>query len=140
ALGAAGAWTGSVWLTTTEAATAPFTREKLLAASSSDTVRSKARTGKLARQLRSDWTDAWSKAGAPEPLPMPLQPMLTNAAIRRIDSLAATGHPGAEALATEFVGQGVGLLTAARSVRDVVFEMAEDFIDAVERLDDAVNG
>jgi NAD(P)H-dependent flavin oxidoreductase YrpB (nitropropane dioxygenase family) len=138
ALGAAGAWTGSVWLTTAEAETAPFTREKLLAASSSDTVRSKARTGKPARQLRSDWTEAWSQPGAPEPLPMPLQPMLSMDAIRRIDALAAGGHAGAQALATTFVGQGVGLMTASRSVRDVVFEMAEDFGDAVERLNHAV--
>ena len=60
AMGAAGAWTGSVWLTTEEAETAPYTKQKMLAASSRDTVRSAGRTGKPSRQLRSDWTDAWA--------------------------------------------------------------------------------
>ena len=49
----------SVWLTTEEAETAPHTVQKLLAATSRDTVRSAGRTGKPARQLVSDWTDAW---------------------------------------------------------------------------------
>ena len=59
AMGADGAWTGSVWLTTEEAETAPHTVQKMLAATSRDTVRSAGRTGKPSRQLRSDWTDAW---------------------------------------------------------------------------------
>lgn len=53
AMGAAGAWTGSVWLTTEEAETAPHTVAKMLAASSRDTVRSAGRTGKPSRQLKS---------------------------------------------------------------------------------------
>ena len=59
AMGADGAWTGSVWLTTEEAETAPHTVQKFLAATSRDTVRSAGRTGKPARQLKSEWTDAW---------------------------------------------------------------------------------
>ena len=52
-MGAAGAWTGSVWLATIEAETSPVLREKMVAARSRDTVRSRGRTGKPARQLRS---------------------------------------------------------------------------------------
>ena len=66
AMGAAGAWTGSMWLTTTEAETSPIIKEKYLQASSRQTVRSKARTGKYSRQLRSPWTDAWELEDAPE--------------------------------------------------------------------------
>ena len=51
AMGAAGAWCGSVWLTTTEAETNPIVKQKMLAASSRDTVRSRSRTGKPSRQL-----------------------------------------------------------------------------------------
>ncbi|MGI9123796.1 MAG: nitronate monooxygenase, partial [Mycobacterium sp.] len=77
AMGAAGAWTGSVWLTTEEAETAPHTKQKMVAASSRDTVRSAGRTGKPSRQLRSDWTDAWApNPGGREPLPLPLQAMV----------------------------------------------------------------
>src|ERR1700709_1663503 len=74
AMGADGAWTGSVWLTTEEAETAPHTKEKFLAATSRDTIRSTGRTGKTARQLKSDWTDAWQpNHGGHKKLPLPLQ-------------------------------------------------------------------
>src|SRR4029077_5057342 len=63
AMGAAGAWTGSVWLTTEEAETAPHTVQKMLAATSRDTVRSAGRTGKTARPLTSEWTGAWPPDG-----------------------------------------------------------------------------
>ena len=59
--GAQGVWTGSIWLTVAEADTSPIVVEKLLAASSRDTVRSRAMTGKPARQLRTAWTDAWAR-------------------------------------------------------------------------------
>src|SRR5262249_50389417 len=57
ALGAEGVWCGSVWLTTEEAETHPAVKEKFLAATSRDTVRSKTLTGKPARMLKSAWTD-----------------------------------------------------------------------------------
>jgi len=134
AMGAAGAWTGSVWLTTNEAETNPVVKEKMLAASSRDTVRSRARTGKHSRQLRSPWTDAWESAGAPVPLPMPLQSFVSEPALRKVDKLAEGGHPGAKELATYWVGQGVGLMNQSKSVRAVVQEFKEDFLTAYERL------
>ena len=138
ALGAAGAWTGSVWLTTEEAETAPCTRSKMLAASSRDTVRSTSRTGKPSRQLKSDWTAAWDSAQSPGTLPMPLQSLLSEPVMRRIDALADSGDPGAQALATYWVGQGVGLMNKVRPVREVVYEMTLDFAAAAERLAEAL--
>jgi NAD(P)H-dependent flavin oxidoreductase YrpB (nitropropane dioxygenase family) len=135
AMGAAGAWTGSVWLTTEEAETAPHTVQKMLAATSRDTVRSAGRTGKPSRQLVSDWTDAWApKSGGRQPLPLPLQSMLSEPVLRRIDKLAATGHPGAQALATYWVGQGVGLMNKVKPAREVVRDFIEDYLAAAERL------
>ena len=139
ALGAAGAWTGSVWLTTEEAETAPYTVQKLLAASARDTVRSKGRTGKPSRQLRSAWTEAWDGDDNPGALPMPLQSFLSEPALRRLDVLAEKGDPGAQALATYWVGQGVGLMTKVKPARQVVLEMAEDFIEAAGRLRSALD-
>lgn len=138
AMGAAGVWTGSVWLTTTEAETAPVVKEKMLAASSSDTVRSRSRTGKHSRQLRSPWTDAWEQEGAPEPLSMPLQGMISEPALDKIHKLSEGGHKGAQDLATYWVGQGVGLMNARQSVRNVVYDFKQDFINAYERLAKAV--
>lgn len=134
ALGAAGAWTGSVWLTTPEAETAPYTVRKMLAASSRDTRRSAARTGKPSRQLKSDWTEAWEAEGAPKPLGMPLQSMISEQNLRRIDALAEKGDEGARKLASYWVGQGVGLMNKVKSSRDVVFEFAEDYLAASERI------
>lgn len=134
AMGAAGAWCGSVWLTTAEAETNPVVKEKMLAASSRDTVRSRSRTGKHSRQLRSPWTDAWEGEGAPEPLPMPLQSMVSEPALRQIDKLSQSGHQGAIDLATYWVGQGVGLMNEPLSSGQVVQQFKQEFIDAVDRL------
>lgn len=140
ALGAEGVWTGSVWLTTEESELSPVMREKYVAASSSDTVRSRSITGKPARMLRSAWTDEWDADGAPEPLPMPLQPMLVGEALARINRVAHHAGSGAEQLTNYFVGQVVGSLESVRPARVVVLEMIEEFISAVDdlagRLDD----
>jgi NAD(P)H-dependent flavin oxidoreductase YrpB (nitropropane dioxygenase family) len=139
AMGADGAWTGSVWLTTEEAETAPHTVQKFLAATSRDTVRSAGRTGKPARQLKSEWTDAWlPNDGGQKPLPLPLQSMLSEPVIRRVDVLASQGHPGAQALATYFVGQGVGLMNKVKPAREVVREFIEDYLAATERLSNSL--
>tara|TARA_B100001079_G_scaffold115745_1_gene99529 strand:+ start:402 stop:1535 length:1134 start_codon:yes stop_codon:yes gene_type:complete len=133
AMGAAGAWCGSVWLTTLEAEPSPVIKEKLLSATSSDTVRSRSRTGKPSRQLRSPWTDAWEQGGQ-VPLPMPLQSLLVEPALLRIDKLAQSGHAGARDLATYWVGQGVGLMNQEQTAAAVVQEFKADFLDACERL------
>lgn len=133
AMGAAGAWTASVWLTTTEAETSEVVKEKMLAASSSQTVRSRSRTGKHSRQLQSTWTEAWEKEG-PEPLPMPLQSIISEPALAKVDKAAAKGHEGATQMATYWVGQGVGLMTRSLSTKAVVQEFKEDFLDAYERM------
>ena len=137
-MGAAGAWCGSVWLTTVEAETNPIVKEKMLAASSRDTVRSRSRTGKHSRQLRSPWTDAWETETAPTPLPMPLQSMVSEPPLSRIDKLAQGGHEGAKELATYWVGQGVGLMNESLSAGAVVQQFKEDFVAAYETLATAI--
>ena len=140
AMGAAGAWCGSVWLTTAEAETNPVVKDKMLRASSRDTVRSRSRTGKHSRQLRSPWTDAWESEDAPKALPMPLQSLISEPALRQIDKLSQGEHSGAQALATYWVGQGVGLMNQPMSAGAVVQEFKADFIDAYERLNRALDG
>ena len=79
ALGAAGVWIGSAWLVTQEYAQltpAPAVTAALLAATSSDTVRSRIYSGKPARLLKNRWTDAWDQPGpgqaaALDPAPVP---------------------------------------------------------------------
>jgi NAD(P)H-dependent flavin oxidoreductase YrpB (nitropropane dioxygenase family) len=136
ALGAAGVWTGSVWLATAESETSEIFREKMVAATSRDTVRSRGRTGKPSRQLRSGWTDAWELPDSPSPLPMPLQSLISEGALRAVERSAAAGNPAARNLVTYFVGQGVGLIDSVKSARQVVEEFKLDFADAVEELQD----
>jgi NAD(P)H-dependent flavin oxidoreductase YrpB (nitropropane dioxygenase family) len=134
ALGAQGVWCGSVWLTTDEAETHPTVKEKMLAASSDDTLRSRSLTGKHARMLKSAWTEEWDRADTPDPLGMPLQPMLTGAAQARISRAALTPGSGAEKLANYFVGQIVGTMNQRKTSRQVVYDMIEEFIEAAEDL------
>ncbi|HEU5159611.1 MAG TPA: nitronate monooxygenase family protein [Streptosporangiaceae bacterium] len=134
ALGASGVWCGSVWLTTEEAETEPTVKRKMLAATSRDTVRSRSRTGKPARQLRSAWTEEWDGPDSPGPLPMPLQMIVAEGAMRPIGKAAESGNEGAQQLANYFVGQVVGLMNSVKPARQVVYDMIEEFADAIDRL------
>lgn len=135
AMGAAGAWTGSVWLATTESETSEIFRDKMIAASSRDAVRVRCRTGKPARQLRSSWTEAWERdPESPGSLPMPLMSMISRDALRSVDKAAAAGNPRAREMVTYFVGQGVGLVDSVRSAGQVVQAFKQEFLEAVERV------
>jgi len=134
AAGAQGAWTGSVWLATPEAETSEAFRAKMVAARSRDTVRSKSRTGKPARQLRTAWHQAWDDVQGPGTLPMPLMGMVSEPAFARIERAAEAGNAEARELVSYFVGQGVGLIEEVRPARSVVQTFREEFVEAVERL------
>ncbi len=128
ALGAEGVWCGSVWLTTQESDAPPALRERLLAAQSSDTVRTRAFTGKPGRFLKSAWSDAWGAPDAPSPLGRPLQYFLRTPAFARIDRV------GAKALVSSPIGQIVGEMNEESTVRQVFMDMLTEYADAVERL------
>jgi NAD(P)H-dependent flavin oxidoreductase YrpB (nitropropane dioxygenase family) len=132
ALGAVGVWMGSAWLLTQEYARIsplPGLRAALIAATSSDTVRSRIYSGKPARLLRNSWTQAWSEAGAPEPLPMPLQNLLVSEAHQR---LMECGNPDVIPMP---VGQIVGRMNEVRPVADVMATLLAELDEAVARLD-----
>src|SRR5947209_10351276 len=95
----------------------------------SSDLRSRSTTGKPARQLRSAWTDEWADPANPDPLPMPLQPLLIADAQRRVARAAATNE-GAGQLVNYFVGQVVGRMNQVKASRQVVMEIVEEFIDA----------
>jgi NAD(P)H-dependent flavin oxidoreductase YrpB (nitropropane dioxygenase family) len=135
ALGAAGAWTGSVWLATVESETSPVFREKMIAASSRDAVRVCSRTGKPARQLRSAWTEAWEhRPDSPGALPMPFMSLISEEALRAATVAAERGNAKARDLVTYFVGQGVGLIDDVRGAVQVVQDFKQGYIDAIERM------
>jgi len=130
AMGAQGVWTGSLWLTVQEAQAEPAEKETYLQASSHDTVRSRSWTGKPCRMLRNDWTEAWERPDTPKPLGMPLQFMVTAEAVSRTHRYADK----ARRVAFNPVGQVVGMMNEIETCRDVIYRIAEEYLDAVERL------
>ncbi|HEX7132557.1 MAG TPA: nitronate monooxygenase [Iamia sp.] len=128
ALGAAGVWTGSIWLTVAENGSSTIVTEKLLAATSTDTVRSRAYTGKPARQLRTAWTDAWEAPESPGTLPMPLQFILNSYANQKM------GASPPKELVGMPVGQIVSRMDKVRSTKQVVVEMVDEYVETTERL------
>ena len=144
ALGAQGVWCGSVWLTTAESELDRLAREKLLAAGTDDTVRTRAMTGKHARFLRSNWTEAWDRPDTPEPLQTPLQSVLNYDSLRRIDRAmkapGTTPESGAYRLYSYPAGQGIGAQNTIRAARDVVREIIEGYVEAVAEMNDRLAG
>ena len=138
AMGAAGAWCGSVWLASPEAETTQVFRDKMIAAGSRDTIRSKHRTGKYSRQLKSEWHERWESTGLPA-LPMPLMSLLAEPVLRALDQAAVAGNPKARALSSYWVGQGLGLVKDSRGVGTIVQDFKSDFAAGFECLAAALN-
>lgn len=133
-MGAQGIWCGSLWLAVEEAAAQPAEKESYLNATSEDTIRSKAWTGKPARMLKNKWTEAWENPDNPDPLPMPLQGMITFDAMRRTSMYAGTGQT--QKVAFNAAGQVIGQVNHIQSVKDVMFGLINEYIDTVERLNE----
>lgn len=131
-MGVSGVWMGSMWLNATEAAAEPAQRESYLKASSEDTVRSRAWTGKTARMLKNEWTEAWERSDTPDPLPMPLQGYLTFDAVRRTHKYAGSGD--CQKVAFNPIGQVVGQINEMESCRDIVFRLLTEYSDALEHV------
>ena len=123
---------GSLWLTTAESDSSPAVLEAYLDATSADTVRSRCYTGKPARQVAQRLDRGVGARQRPGPLGMPLQNILTSEANARI------ARSGRTDLAFAPVGQIVGRMNEVRSVRDVIFELVEEYIETVERLEKGV--
>jgi NAD(P)H-dependent flavin oxidoreductase YrpB (nitropropane dioxygenase family) len=131
AMGAQGVWTGSIWLSVEEAEASPQQLESYFQASSKDTVRSRSWTGKPARMLRNDWTEAWEQPGAPKYLGMPLQGMLVAEAMSRVHRYPKA----AQRVAFNPVGQIVGAMNEQRPVREVIYDLVSEYVESVERLE-----
>jgi NAD(P)H-dependent flavin oxidoreductase YrpB (nitropropane dioxygenase family) len=138
ALGAAGVWTGSLWLAVEEAQAEPAQKQSYFEATSEDTVRSRSWTGKPCRMLKNTWTESWEREDTPDPLPMPLQGMVTFDAVRRTHTYAGVGDT--QEVAFSPVGQVVGMIDHAQSSRDVIRDLLTGFVDASAQLSEILEG
>lgn len=130
ALGAQGVWSGSIWLTVTEAETSEVVKNLMFEATSSDTVRSRSVTGKPVRMLKNDWTNAWDSEGNPESLGAPMQMLVAGEALARINRYPEKGKD----IACAPVGQIVGKMQSTISAKDQVMEMVMGYLDVTEKL------
>lgn len=127
-LGAAGVWTGTLWLACRESDVDMIIRERLLAAGTEDTVYSKSISGMTMRVLECPWTREWAKPEAPDVLPAPYQMLLSSDYIQ-----GANDHRRAD-LMTEAAGQGVGFVTAMKPAKQILSDIVEEALDTFDRL------
>ena len=130
-LGCEGVWTGSLWLKTAQSEVIPEIKEKMFEAEASDAILTKSVTGKPCRTLNNRFSAAWEAPGAPPTLPAPTQNYLWwqegRTRVERVRAKDFLTYP---------VGQVVGDMQEEISVKEVVYELLNEMIDARERLDD----
>lgn len=134
ALGAEGIWCGSIWLGTSESEVLPETKELLFDAAPEDAIQTRARTGKPVRMLRSQLTEAWEQPDAPSILPMPYQTGVMVESRLRVERVRD------KRFLTYPVGQIVGEMKHETSVRQVIYDLLDEFADSVERLNTLSEG
>jgi NAD(P)H-dependent flavin oxidoreductase YrpB (nitropropane dioxygenase family) len=127
-LGAAGVWTGTLWLASRESDVDMIVKEKLLAATADDTSYSRCISGMTMRTLKCPWTEEWSRPEAPPVLSAPYQMLLSS------DYIQGANDYRREDLMTEAAGQGVGFVTTMKPARQIVFDMVEEALIAIEDL------
>ena len=120
AMGAQGAWLGTLWLGTQEHELPTALTDKLIAAASDDTVVTRAHSGKPCRVVRSGFSDAWAAPGAPEPLAMPYQQALIGGL------LAAVEEHQVASLVYEAAGQSVAWVKRVEPVAAVVQRLVDE--------------
>ena len=103
-------------------------KEKLLAATAEDTSYSNCISGMTMRTLKCPWTEEWSKPEAPAVLPAPYQMLLSS------DYIQGANDHRREDLMTEAAGQGVGFVTTMKPARQIVFDLIDEALTALEEL------
>jgi NAD(P)H-dependent flavin oxidoreductase YrpB (nitropropane dioxygenase family) len=121
-------WLGTAWLTAREHAVDPLLLAKVLAAGAEDTMISRSHSGKTCRMLKTAWTAEWEAPGAPEPLPMPRQQVLTG------ELLAAIEEHRIEPLMYTFCGQGVSYYREIATVAEIVDRLTREADAAMARF------
>lgn len=134
ALGCEGVWCGSIWLTTAESELIPLVKERLVEAQAEEAIQRRTRTGKPVRMLKSRLTEAFEQPGAPPYLPLPLQTATMQESNLRVE----------RALAKDWVycpvGQIVGDMKEELTVKQVVFDLLNELVDATDQFNARING
>lgn len=127
ALGASGVWCGTAFLFASETELSTEFRKQLAAGRAEDFVQSKSYTGKPARGLRNEITEAWSKSGL-DLLPMPHQWVLMD------DLIASAEAAGRQDLLQNCAGQIAGMLSNTEPAAKIVERMATEANAVIAQL------
>ncbi len=120
-MGCQAVWVGTRFLATAEAGIAGWQKAGIVAAADQSPVISRAYTGKRFRMLPNRWTEAWEAAEV-DPLPMPLQPVLTGMTMGSL----ATDRGGQEGISMNGAGNIAGLIDEVLPAADVVGMLVEE--------------
>ncbi len=130
-LGCEGVWAGSLWLKTVQSEVTPEIKEKMFEAEASDAILTTTVTGKPCRTLDNAFSRAYEAPGAPKTLPAPAQNYLWwqegRTRVERVRAKDFLTYP---------VGQIVGDMAEEISVKEVVYELLNEMLDAKDRLND----
>jgi enoyl-[acyl-carrier protein] reductase II len=136
-LGATGVWIGTRFIATPEANLVSGYREAVLAASESDTVISRAYTGKTLRTIRNDYTDHFeAHPDQLQPFPAQIGRSIGDGAMHLGGGPDTTGiDPAKEIYAA---GQGAGAITEVVGAGDLVRSIVADAEACLRRGTDVV--
>ncbi len=128
ALGAAGVWTGTLWLASRESDVDMRMKERLIEATSDDTSFSACVSGFTMRTLNSKWHEEWARPDAPKPAPAPYQLMLFG------KMKQSAFDWGIKEFMTEAAGQGVGFVNEMKPARKIVSDMVDEAYAVFDEL------
>ena len=119
AMGCAGAWCGTVFIATDEAAQDAARKARIVAANDESTKVTRLYSGKTMRNITNPLIEAWEESGI-KALPMGMQSALIAPLLRGAE---ASGHSDYSMLAA---GQVSGLVKSVRPAGEVLAEMVAD--------------
>ena len=128
-MGCQAVWVGTRFLATEEAGIQGWQKAGIVAAADQSPVISRSYTGKRFRMLPNKWTKAWEDNEL-DPLPMPLQPVLTGMTIGPL----ATDRGGKEGISMNGAGNIAGLIDRILPASEVVAQLASEAESCIARL------
>jgi NAD(P)H-dependent flavin oxidoreductase YrpB (nitropropane dioxygenase family) len=126
ALGALGAWCGTVFLVSQEANQPEVQKERILAATDEDTRVTRLYSGKTMRNITNPLIEAWDASGL-QALPMGLQMLVMQ------DLAYSIRKAGRLELMMNAAGQVSGMMTAVRPAADILHDMVQGAADILAR-------
>ena len=131
ALGAVGAWCGTVFLVSEEANQPDLQKQRILDAAAEDTVVTRLFSGKTMRNITNPLIEAWERRGL-QALPMGLQGALVR------DLLHSVREAGRHDLLMNAAGQTAGMLKLKRPAAEILDEMVGEAAEILATLGDRV--